>query len=68
MQEQTPFDPSCVPFRHGGDAKLDEAAEQLNDLFTAQTLSYLRATQLKAALLINFNVPLLKHGIRRYIL
>lgn len=45
-----------------------KAVESLTDLFTAQTLSYMKATGRKVALLINFNVPLLKQGIRRFIL
>jgi len=33
----------------------------------AQTLSYLRLSGCKLALLINFNVTVLKDGIRRFI-
>ncbi len=33
----------------------------------AQVLSYLRATGLPLALLVNFNVPVMKHGIKRVI-
>jgi GxxExxY protein len=33
----------------------------------AQTLSYMRATELKLGLLINFNVPVLCRGVRRVI-
>lgn len=45
-----------------------KSVEAMNKLYTAQTISYLRAMKLKIALLINFNVPLLKDGIRRIIL
>jgi len=45
-----------------------KAVEKMGDLFTAQTISYLKATNKKAALLINFNGPLLKHGLHRIIL
>ena len=37
----------------------------LEDVHRAQLLSYLRLTDLQTGLLINFNVPLLKHGIKR---
>ncbi len=33
----------------------------------AQTLTYLKLSKLKLALLINFNVPLLKEGIKRFV-
>lgn len=36
-------------------------------IHTAQLISYLRASHWKLGLLINFNVPLLKQGIRRVI-
>ena len=45
-----------------------KAVEALALVHAAQTLSYLKATQLPIGLLINFNVPLLKEGIRRIIL
>jgi GxxExxY protein len=32
-----------------------------------QTLTYLRLARLKVALLINFNVPMLKDGIHRLV-
>jgi GxxExxY protein len=42
------------------------------DLFapihTAQMISYLKSSKCKVGLLLNFNVPVLKHGIRRFIL
>jgi GxxExxY protein len=44
-----------------------KAVEKLAELHTAQVLSYLKATRLSLALLINFNVPTLKHGIKRVI-
>ena len=37
-------------------------------IHTAQALSYLRATGLSLALLINFNVPILMEGIKRVVL
>jgi GxxExxY protein len=44
-----------------------KAVEQLNQVHRAQTLTYLRLTKLSLALVINFNVPLLKDGIKRMI-
>ncbi len=45
-----------------------KSVENINKLHEAQMLSYLRLANAKLALLINFNVPKLKDGIRRYIL
>ena len=45
-----------------------KAVEQMNRVFKAQILTYLRLTQLRLGLLINFNVPLIKNGIERIIL
>jgi GxxExxY protein len=45
-----------------------KAVESLQPLHQAQVLTYLKLTGLHTALLINFNVPLLKQGIRRIVL
>lgn len=45
-----------------------KAADALLPIHEAQTLTYLRITGLRLALLINFNVIRIKHGIRRLIL
>lgn len=45
-----------------------KAVEALTPLMTAQLLSYLKATGVRVGLLINFNVPVLKQGIRRLVL
>jgi GxxExxY protein len=45
-----------------------KAVDALVPVHTAQVISYLRATRTKLALLISFNVPVLKSGIRRIIL
>ena len=45
-----------------------KAVDNLNPIFEAQLLSYLRMTDKKIGLLINFNVPILKQGIKRMIL
>ena len=42
-----------------------KAIESLNSLHTAQVLTYLKLSNCKLGLLINFNVPLLKDGIKR---
>ncbi len=42
-----------------------KAVDQLLPIHTAQVLTYLKLTGLQTALLINFNVPLLKNGIKR---
>jgi GxxExxY protein len=42
-----------------------KAVDALAPIHTAQALSYLRATGRHLALLINFNVPVLKDGIKR---
>lgn len=46
-----------------------KAVEKFAPIHTAQILSYLKATELRLGLLINFNVVVLKqHGIKRIIL
>ncbi|ENA1802012.1 GxxExxY protein [Flavobacterium psychrophilum] len=44
-----------------------KAVEALTDVHLAQLLTYLRLSNCKLGLLINFNVSLLKNGIRRVI-
>ena len=44
-----------------------KSVKKLTDLDFAQLLTYLRLMDLRVGLLINFNVPLLKHGIRRVV-
>ncbi len=44
-----------------------KSVEVLNDIHLAQTLTYLKLTKCKLGLLINFNVLLLKDGIKRVI-
>lgn len=44
-----------------------KSIEALNDVHLAQILTYLKLSGCKIGLLINFNVKLLKHGIRRVI-
>jgi GxxExxY protein len=45
-----------------------KAVDRMDPVFKAQLLSYLRLTEKKLGLLINFNVPVLKDGIQRVIL
>ncbi len=42
-----------------------KACESLQPIHEAQLLTYLKLTGIKYGLLINFNVPVLKDGIRR---
>lgn len=42
-----------------------KAVESFAPVHTAQLISYLRSLDLRLGLLINFNVSLLKHGIKR---
>jgi GxxExxY protein len=45
-----------------------KAVEEMNRIFKAQVLTYLKLTKLRLALLINFNVHLIRDGIERVIL
>lgn len=45
-----------------------KSVEQTEPIHDAQLLTYLKLTGLKLGLLINFNTPVLKQGIRRFIL
>jgi len=44
-----------------------KSVESLQPIHEAQLLSYLRLADCKVGLLINFNVKLLKHGIKRFV-
>lgn len=44
-----------------------KAVEQVNPVWQAQIISHLRLTNNRLGFLINFNVPLIKNGIRRFI-
>jgi GxxExxY protein len=44
-----------------------KAVEKLNPIHDAQMISYLKLSGCKAGLLINFNVTILKNGIRRLV-
>ena len=45
-----------------------KAAENYNSVWMAQILSYLKITNKRLGLIINFNTPLIKDGIKRVIL
>ena len=45
-----------------------KSAERFDPVFEAQVLTYMRLAGKPLGLLINFNVPLLKSGIKRYAL
>jgi GxxExxY protein len=45
-----------------------KATDGIAPIHVAQLLSYLKATRLRLGLLINFNVPELRHGIKRLVL
>jgi len=45
-----------------------KAVDQMNPVWQAQILSHLRLTGKRLGFLINFNVPLIKNGIKRIIL
>jgi GxxExxY protein len=45
-----------------------KAVEQMNPIYEAQLLTYLKLTGLRVGLLVNFNVKLLRDGIKRLVL
>ena len=45
-----------------------KAVERLDSIHVAQVLTYLRVADVRLGLLVNFNVSILKDGIRRVIL
>ncbi len=44
-----------------------KSAEVILPVFEAQLISYLRLTDKRLGFLINFNVPLVKNGIKRFV-
>ena len=44
-----------------------KAVDQLAPIHTAQVMTYLKLTDRRLGLLINFNVPLIKNGVKRII-
>ena len=45
-----------------------KSVENLHPVFQAQLLSHMKLTKKRLGFLINFNVPLIKHGIKRVVL
>ncbi len=45
-----------------------KAVNEMNPVYEAQVLTYLKFTNKRLGFLINFNVPLIKNGIKRIIL
>jgi GxxExxY protein len=45
-----------------------KSVEQLLPIHTAQLMTYMRLVNVSSGLLMNFNVPILPHGIRRILL
>ena len=44
-----------------------KSVESLNDVHLAQVLTYLKLSECRLGLLINFNVSLIKNGVRRVV-
>jgi GxxExxY protein len=44
-----------------------KAKEEINPLWQAQLISHLKLSNLRLGYLINFNVPLIKNGIKRFV-
>ena len=44
-----------------------KSIEQLTDIHAKQVLTYLKISKMKLGLLINFNVPIIKFGIKRVV-
>ena len=45
-----------------------KSVESLHPVFQAQLLSHMKLTKKRLGFLINFNVPLIKNGIKRFVL
>ncbi len=44
-----------------------KAVDKINDIWKAQIISHLKLSGLRLGYLINFNVPLIKDGIKRFV-
>jgi GxxExxY protein len=63
-----PIDGQHIDFVVGGSVILEiKAVSRLDPIFEAKVISYLRTAKIKVGLLMNFNVLLLKDGIRRIV-
>lgn len=45
-----------------------KAVDQVNPVWQAQIISHLKLTNIRLGYLINFNVPIIKEGIKRFII
>ncbi len=64
----TPVGDTFIDILVGGRLILElKAIESLGPVHRAQAVTYLKLTKLKLALLINFNVPVLREGLRRVV-
>lgn len=45
-----------------------KAVDKIADIHKAQLMTYLKISEIRVGLLINFNVPLLKDGIARWVI
>lgn len=64
-----PVGEAILDFLIGGRLVVElKAVEAIHPVHHAQVINYLKATGLELGLLINFNVPLLKDGIKRIVL
>jgi GxxExxY protein len=45
-----------------------KSVERLNPVYHAQILNYMRLSKLRAGLHMNFNIPVLKDGLKRFVL
>jgi GxxExxY protein len=58
-----------VDFVVGGEIVVEiKSVEHLTTLHDAQLLNYMRITRLRVGLLMNFNVPVLRDGLKRRVL
>jgi GxxExxY protein len=63
-----PIDGQRIDFIVAGSVILEiKAVSRLDPIFEAKMISYLRTAKIKVGLLMNFNVLLLKDGIRRIV-
>ena len=78
FERQRPVQIAYKGRRVAGDLRIDllvdhkvvaelKAVERLLPVHEAQLLTYLRLSNMKVGLLINFNVPILKDGIKRMV-
>ena len=45
-----------------------KAVQEMSPVFDAQLLTYMRLAKIRVGLLINFNVPVLRDGVKRKVL